>query len=248
MALVNSFEKSGNFLFKHRGELPVLLFVAAIPVLYYTDVDRFSPQTVKTLTWVSILLSFVGFVIRSIAVATTPRGTSGRNTKAGQIADTLNTTGLYSVVRHPLYLGNYFMWIGIVLFTFNWAFVIIVSLLFWLYYERIMFAEERFLERKFGNSYMEWASKTPAFVPSFKNYTKNVVPFSIKTVLRREYSGVLSTVIGFVFVDDLRRYFHDGVFEWKTTGHYVLLITLLVVLILRSLKHYTHVLAEEGRS
>jgi len=140
------------------------------------------------------------------------------------------------------------MWIGIVLFTFNWSFVIIVTLAFWLYYERIMYAEERFLERKFGDSYMNWAGKTPSFIPNFKNYTKNIVPFSFVSVLRREYSGVLATVVGFVFIYDLRIYFENGNFNLHSTAHYVLLGALIMVLVLRSLKHYTSVLKEEGRS
>ena len=248
MALIHSFEKSGNSLFKHRGEIPVLLFIAAIPVIYFTDISNLSERTKEIITYISIGLSILGFIIRAVAIATTPKGTSGRNTKEGQVAKSLNTTGIYSMVRHPLYLGNYFMWIGIVLFTFNWAFVIIVSLAFWLYYERIMFAEERFLERKFGDSYMEWANRTPAFIPCFKKYVKNTVPFSMKSILRREYSGVLATVASFVFVDDLRRFFHHDQFEWKTKGHYVLGITILIVIILRSIKHYTTLLNEPERS
>jgi len=248
MALIHSFEKSGNTLFKHRGEIPIVLFIAAIPVVYYTNTSYLSENTKELINWLAIGFSTLGFLIRAIAIATTPKGTSGRNTKEGQVAESLNTTGIYSMVRHPLYLGNYFMWIGIVMFSYNWAFVIIVSLLFWLYYERIMFAEERFLERKFGDDYMNWANKTPAFLPCFKKYTKNVVPFSFKSILRREYSGVLATVTGFVFIDDLRRYFASGGFELKTTAHYVWMVTLIIVIILRSLKHSTKILTEEERS
>ena len=119
---------------------------------------------------------------------------------------------MYSVVRHPLYLGNYFMWIGIVVFTYNPYFIAVVSLLYWIYYERIMYAEERFLERKFGEEYVGWARGLPAFFPSLKLYKPSIIPFSIKTVLRREYSGVLATVIGFVFVELIRYYFSVG--EW----------------------------------
>ena len=36
-----------------------------------------------------------------------------------------------------------------------------------------MFAEEVFLEEKFGGEFTEWASKTPSFFPSFKNYRPN---------------------------------------------------------------------------
>ncbi len=248
MAFINSFEKEGNILFKYRGEIPIVLFVLAIPVLYYTNTDYLSDFTRTILSWIAIDLSILGFIIRAVAIATTPKGTSGRNTKEGQVAESLNTTGIYSMVRHPLYLGNYFMWIGIVLFTFNFSFVVIVSLMFWLYYERIMFAEERFLERKFGDAYMNWANKTPAFIPCLAKYTKNVVPFSLKSVFRREYSGVLATVMGFVFIDDLRRYFQESSFELYTNAHYTLLAALILAFVLRSLKHHTSVLAEEGRS
>jgi uncharacterized membrane protein len=190
----------------------------------------------------------LGFIIRAISIGTTPAGTSGRNTKEGQVAETLNTKGIYSMLRHPLYLGNYFMWIGIVLFTFNFSFVVIVSLLFWLYYERIMFAEERFLERKFGDTYMNWARKTPSFIPCFRKYVRNEMPLSFKSILKREYSGLLATVLGFVFIDDLRRFFETGQFELNTTAHWVLCVTVILVLVLRSLKHYTQVFKEEGRS
>ena len=217
-------------------------------MVYFTSTEGISLATRIVITWVAVSFSIIGFVIRAISIATTPQGTSGRNTKSGQVAESLNTTGIYSTIRHPLYLGNYFMWIGIVLFTFNLSFVVIVSLLYWLYYERIMFAEERFLERKFGDGYMNWASRTPAFIPSFKNYSKNTVPFSTVSIFRREYSGVLATVIGFTFIDDLRRFFETREFTINTTWHWVLGITLLVTIILRTLKHHTNLLTEKGRS
>ena len=246
MALVNSFERSGNWLFRYRGQIPVILFVAAIPVVYYTNISWLSETSRQLLTIASILLSFLGFIIRAISIGTTPIGTSGRNTKEGQVAESLNTKGIYSMVRHPLYLGNYFMWIGIVLFTFNFSFVIIVSLMFWLYYERIMFAEERFLERKFGEIYMNWARKTPAFIPCFKKYERNELPLSYKSILKREYSGVLATVVGFVFIDDLRKYFEVGHIEFDTIAHWALAVTIVIVLVLRSLKQYTQFFREEG--
>ncbi len=248
MAFINSFEKEGNYLFKHRGQFPIILFLLAIPVVYFTNTTYLDTYAKDIIMWVAISLSIIGFILRAIAIGTTPKGTSGRNTKEGQVAESLNTTGIYSIVRHPLYVGNYFMWIGIVLFTFNFAFVVIVTLAFWLYYERIMFAEERFLERKFGDNYMEWARRTPAFIPCLRKYRKNEVPFSIVSILRREYSGALATVIGFVFIDDLRRYFMDDSFDVYTPWHYALIVTLILVIILRSLKHYTSLLKESGRS
>jgi len=99
-------------------------------------------------------VSLLGLYIRVMTIGYRPHGTSGRNTH-GQVAETLNTEGMYSITRHPLYLGNYFNWLGLALFTHDWWLPVIVSLAFWLYYERIMFAEESFLEEKFGGSGLE---------------------------------------------------------------------------------------------
>ena len=245
MALINELEKQGNFLFKYRGQFPVVLFILAIPFLYFTDSTH--PLLAENYTVLAIALSLVGFLIRAYTIGTTPRGTSGRNTKE-QVAEVLNSTGIYSMVRHPLYLGNYFMWIGIVCFTYNWYFVVIVSLLYWVYYERIMFAEERFLEQKFGQNYLDWAKTLPAFIPKFSNLKKSDIPFSIVSVLRREYSGVLANVIGFVFVDFIRNYFAGDDVLISNFSIKILIVSVLLSLILRTLKRHTKLLNEEGRS
>ena len=189
----------------------------------------------------------LGFLIRFYTIGTTPKGTSGRNTKE-QIADYLNSTGIYSLVRHPLYLGNYLIWIGIAIFTYNIYFIIIVSLLFCIYYERIMFAEERFLEKKFGDEYLNWSNGIAAFIPSFTNFTKTIIPLSLKSILRREYAGLLATVIGFAFIDVVRLYFTTGILNVTELMLQILLVTVVVVVVLRSLKHYTSVLDEKDRS
>jgi hypothetical protein len=111
-----------------------------------------------------------------------------------------------------------------------------------------MFAEERFLETKFGKAYMDWSLTAPAFIPCFKNYKAAKMIFSIKSVLRREYSGVLATVIGFTFIDNMRHYFETQEFDLYRTSNIILAATILVVLILRTLKHNTSVLQESGRS
>lgn len=249
MALIHSLEKNGNKLFRYRGQIPLILFLLSIPVIYFTDYDCFfkNENYQYGLLAFSGVISLAGQIIRAIAIGTSNKNTSGRNTSE-QVAEALNTTGIYSTLRHPLYLGNYFMWIGIVIYVGNIPFFIIVSLLFWVYYERIMFAEERFLERKFGQSYLDWSQRVPAFIPSFKNYVKNDIPFSMKTILRREYSGITATIISFVFVDVLRNSFEAESFVWTNTQTFVLTGGLLITLILRSLKHYTKLLAEEDRS
>ena len=247
MALIESLEKQGNFLFKYRGQFPTLLFLLAIPFICFTDYSCINPQLCKALLFCAVVLSVLGFIIRCYTIGTTPRGTSGRNTKE-QVADVLNSTGIYSTVRHPIYLGNYLIWLGISVFTYSFYFMLVMSLLFWIYYERIMYAEERFLERKFGIDYLNWSNKFPAFIPSFKGFVSSDTPFSIISVLRREYAGVLATVIGFAFIELSRNYFISNKLKLDECMILVLGVTIVVVFILRNLKHYTQLLNEANRS
>ncbi len=247
MALIHSFESEGNWLFKRRGTLPVILFLLALPAIYFVDYSTLDTRFIYCINAASVFACILGFLIRAYTIGTTPKGTSGRNTEQ-QVAEQLNSTGIYSMVRHPLYLGNYMMWIGIVLFTKNISFAIIVSLLFWIYYERIMFAEERFLERKFGDDYLNWSLKAPAFLPKFSQFKRSTISFSIKSVLRREYSGVLATVIGFAYIELMENVFQYKQWEIGKNTFCILIATVILTLTLRSLKHYTHLLDEEGRS
>lgn len=249
MALVHSLEKNGNTLFRYRGQIPVVLFLLAIPSIYFTDTSCIMKNDAwyYAFTGVAVAMSLSGQIIRAIAIGTSNKNTSGRNTQE-QVAEALNTQGIYSTVRHPLYLGNYFMWIGIVVFTFNIWFIVIVSLLFWIYYERIMFAEERFLERKFGDPYVNWSMQVPAFWPSMKNYRKGNIPFSAKTIMRREYAGVTATMLGFIYVAYLREWFMTGKLPTSLNYLYWTIGALLITLIFRTLKHSTKILYEEDRS
>lgn len=246
MALIHSFETDGNFLFRYRGQIPVFLFITAFPVIYFTDFSFLTQTSYLVISIISICISFLGLAVRAYTIGTTPKGTSGRNTKE-QVADFLNTKGIYSTVRHPLYLGNYLMWLGLLIFCMNIYYVLIVSLFFWIYYERIMFAEERFLEKKYQNDYLNWSLTVPAFFPAFSKFIPSSIPFSFKTVLRREYSGVLATVLGFTYIDLLRIYLVTNQFVWNRASVYALAVSIVLVLVLRTLKH-NGLLNEEGRS
>ncbi len=247
MALVDSMEKEGNWLFRHRGELPIVLFASAIPIIWLTDYNDNGPNTDQIFLFLSLFLSLSGFLIRAYTIGTTPAGTSGRNTE-GQVAEALNFKGIYSIVRHPLYLGNYLYWIGIVLYTQNIYYTIIVSLAFWVYYERIMFAEERYLERKFGDIYMNWSAKVGAFLPSFGKYEKGDVSFSLRAVLRREYPGFISAVVAFTFVEALKNYSSSKQYILSTTSLAILFFSGGIATLLSLINNNTNWLKQKGRS
>ena len=247
MSLIQSIENQGNFLFKYRGQFPVILFLLSIPFIYLTDYRSIDDTLTSILILISIVLCLIGFVVRFYTIATSAKDTSGRNTQQ-QVANSLNTKGIYSIMRHPLYFGNFLIWLGIAISTFNFYFIIFMSLIFWIYYERIMLVEEKFLESKFKNNFNFWSNKVPAFFPSFVNFESADISFSYLTILRREYSSVLSAVIGFVFIELVKNYVDKNDFFISIYSIVILIFTLIIVLILRYLKHNTKILNEDDRS
>lgn len=250
MALQEKFELQGNWLFRYRSILPVVLLFAGVTVYLHVSLNSESFFEEGSLCQsfygaFCLAISLAGFSIRVYTVGYTPADTSGRNTHK-QVADSLNRTGIYSVVRHPLYLGNFLMWFGISFLTNSIWFILTFVLVYWIYYERIMFAEEEFLRKKFGAAYVNWANRTPAFLPNLKLFVKPSLSFSWKKVLKKEKNGFLALFLVFMVF--------NVVGEWvEGDTHYnkfllvMCLISIVNYCVLEYFKKRTQILNEQGR-
>jgi protein-S-isoprenylcysteine O-methyltransferase Ste14 len=250
MALQEEFEQQGVWLFKYRGTLPVLILLIGMGIYAYAALNPAlfiiqDPKIKNYFLIFCIAVSLFGQYIRAYTVGHTPKNTSGRNT-GKQVADTLNTTGIYSTVRHPLYVGNFFMWLGPALLTENLWFIIAFILFYWVYYERIMFAEEQFLRRKFGEVYTSWAAKTPAFIPNFKNFVKPNLSFSWKKVFKKEKNGFAAIFIIFCAFDVLAELL-KGTQNFNIYLIIAAAISILIYLILKALKKSSLLKLKEDR-
>jgi protein-S-isoprenylcysteine O-methyltransferase Ste14 len=204
MSLINEFENSGNWLFKYRSYLPLMI----LPLLFYSLLTPLNHVTLNMLLLIGLTISYIGECLRIYTIAFVPSGTSGRNTKK-QIAFSLNKKGIYSTVRHPLYLGNFLIFLGPFIYTGNVYTIFIFILIFWVYYERIMFAEEAFLTEKFGKEYIEWSSKTPAFIPNIMLFSPIKSNFKISKVLLQEYPGIFGIIGIFTIIVAFRNYYYN---------------------------------------
>ena len=78
----------------------------------------------------------------------------------------LVTTGIYSIVRHPIYLGLLIITLGLVVSSGVWAQIIVwIALVVLLVYK--MRWEEVLLSAKY-KGYAEYMAKVPAIVPGLK--------------------------------------------------------------------------------
>ena len=245
MALVHEFENSGNWLFKRRSWLPVFIILAGVVMMYLGNRQAILYDMRDELIFLGV--SILGEIIRILTVGFAPKNTSGRNTVNGQIADELNVTGIYSLLRHPLYLGNFFMWLGPVLFIRSVGATIVFVLIYWLYYERIMFAEEQFLRRKFGEIYDKWSKKVSSFIPRSFHFIPPSLPFSVRTVLKREYNSFVNIFVIFTILDLFRNYFLSERIYLTGMWIYMFVSAGVIWLTLRTIEKRTHWLDVQGR-
>lgn len=235
--LVNEFEKSGNWLFRWRSYVPLILIVVFFMALQGFHYPYGSHALDTTFDLACFCISLFGLTIRILTVGFVPRDTSGRNT-SGQAAGSLNTTGMYSLMRHPLYFGNFWMWFGASLFPRVWWVPVLVLFFFIIVYERIMFAEERYLSEKFGVLYTEWASRTPAFWPRIRGWRAPSFPFSTVAVLRRENASLLAITTVFYVLEIISTVVVERKFEFDIVWTTIFICVLITYVILKVLKKF----------
>ncbi len=189
--LVEEWTRTGHWLFRWRGYLPLLVLTSLAALSF-----AFPPSTAGQLdNWelAGLLVAVAGLALRVWTVGHAPRGTSGQGTRRLEAAS-LSTEGVYSVVRHPLYLGNLLIWAGVATTTGSPAAVAVTVLVFWIYNERIMLAEERFLRERFGSVFVRWAARTPALLPAPRLWRPHRLSFSPRFALRRDHAAFYAWV------------------------------------------------------
>lgn len=128
-----------------------------------------SEQVTRT-SWglaLGVVLILVGIAINYIAVRELKiaRWNSAPLYGVQRELNSLVDTGIYSIVRHPSYVGQIIMFAGCaVLYPSRYVvtFAIVFALYGVLLHTRI---EEHFLIKRFGEAYVEYAQRVPAFLP-----------------------------------------------------------------------------------
>lgn len=199
MRLTDRFLRDGDWLFRWRSYAPLAL----VPLLVggiLADPGPFATRQAEHL-WeaCALAVALAGLALRIWAVGTAPAGTSERSTVDPRASE-LRTTGIYSVMRHPLYVANGLMGLGLALFPGLWYLGVITIAATLLYYERIAAREEAFLEGRFGPVFLEWARTVPAMVPAWPGYVPSRARFGWPRVVQ-ELHGLTVIAAGAFVLD-----------------------------------------------
>ena len=143
-----------GFFFKYRSYTPIPI---GIMIVYFAR-----PEIMYVCIGVGLLL--IGETIRIWSVSYAGGETRTRNVGAKKLC----SSGPYAFVRNPLYVGNMFMYVGIVFIAgaANILLMVATTLVFFtVQYSLIIALEEEKLEELFGRKYQIYNKNVPAVFP-----------------------------------------------------------------------------------
>jgi len=181
----------GKFLFRFRSITPLPLIL-----LTFILFQPLSPGPLWTLIGLAVALAGEG--IRIVSVGFAGSGTSGRESFLK--ADSLNTTGLYSLVRNPLYWGNIMIFAGLLAAFANPAALVLFVAFLFLQYHFIVLAEESYLRQAHGVSYEEYGSRVARWLPAFNRYVPAGRPFDWRKVLFKENDSCFNLLLAALLI------------------------------------------------
>ena len=162
-------KKVAEILFKLRSYTPIPFVL--IMLIFFNG---------NLISWIvggSVLI--LGELIRLWGV--TYAGSLTRTTTSVK-ANELVTSGPFSFVRNPLYIGNILMYLGFGIISMALFPYLQITALIWFVFQYILIVsiEEEFLLKKFGNIYQKYTELVPPFIPRLSpvkmNETKIVMP------------------------------------------------------------------------
>ncbi len=212
--LVNYLESQGNAYYRYRNTFPVLYLIVGVFVWQWSQPFIVQNRHAKAEIIYEagcLALSLFGLAIRFLTRAfDQAEYKKGKNKQP--FAEFLNTKGMYSIVRHPIYFADFFIYLGLVLYVQNLKFITCYFLLFTVFFERIIAAEESYLKQKFGKPFLDWAAKTPIFFPDISLLQTKGTTFSWTRALKKETPTLLKVMLLFYLLEWMNHF---------TTGHKV---------------------------
>jgi protein-S-isoprenylcysteine O-methyltransferase Ste14 len=181
--------KIGNFFFKYRNLLFILLYLALfIPSPPIFSREAFGEHYYLWPIIIGLVVTVSGQLIRgaTIGLAYIIRGGKG-----GKVyAEDLVTQGIFNHCRNPLYVGNILMLTGVGILSNSLIYLVIFIPFFLFVYQAIVLAEENFLRGKFGQQFVDYCKRVNRWVPNLKGIgeTFRNMHFRWKRWILKEYN------------------------------------------------------------
>jgi protein-S-isoprenylcysteine O-methyltransferase Ste14 len=129
-------------------------------VLSFFNFINWGNHSIIFLKHISYLVFTVGLIVSAISLINL-----GKSTRLGLPLEntTLRTNGIYKMSRNPMYLGFNCITLASILLTLNIA-AILLGIYSMVIYHFIILGEEKFLENRFKNEYLEYKNRTRRYI------------------------------------------------------------------------------------
>jgi protein-S-isoprenylcysteine O-methyltransferase Ste14 len=198
----------GNVVFRYRDYLaPIAIGAVALlspprPFLGTRRLDAWWDAA-------GIAVSLTGQSLRVLVIGLAYIKRGGKNKRIA--ADSLVVDGIFAHVRHPLYVGNFLLLVGLMMiWNSPLGYAVAAGLAFGLF--SMARAEEVFLGGKFGPAYDAYCAGVRRFIPRLRGLATTLSRFSFdwKRVVRKEYGTTLSWTTTALALLALERIHWDG--------------------------------------
>lgn len=191
--------QAGRWLFRFRSVTPVPVLVGLFFLLWRSraDLGPFGPGGDLALDALGLLCACAGEAVRLYVTGWVPEGTSGQNDRLE--ASVLNTRGPYAHVRNPLYVGNFFICLGLSLIAADgWAALLGLGFFAFEYFF-IVRAEEDFLRGRFQATFDAYCAQVPRWLPRLSAASEGKLRegrFDWRRALKKEHNPMAAWLLG----------------------------------------------------
>jgi protein-S-isoprenylcysteine O-methyltransferase Ste14 len=185
----------GNFFFKTRDALfplvLVALFALSSPVIPHDNIAQ-----ARAVDALAVFIAVLGQVLRIAVVGYRYIVRGGRNREV--YAEGLVTTGVFSLSRNPLYVGNLLILVGLLLLWHSVIGLAIGVPFFLLGYRAIVAAEETYLGKQYGAEYVTYVRNVPRWWPRLTRVAQATegMTFNWRRVILKEYGSAAYWMAG----------------------------------------------------
>ncbi len=109
-----------------------------------------------TISWIGVLLCLMGLLLFVLSLVS-----FGKSFRVGidtEYPDKLVTTGVFAIVRNPIYVAFWIVLFGQVLVFPNWILIAYLGAATWLFHRQVL-REEEYLNEHYGQEYVDYCSR-----------------------------------------------------------------------------------------
>ena len=156
-----------------------VLFVLVIPFLIITGsaaIDRWLNISQFDFGMLNLIvggaMALIGWLFAMWSIV--DQLTRGRGTPLPVMAtQTLLITGPFAYCRNPMSFGTLVLYFGLAIWTGSWSAIALVTSFGVALIAYLKYIEEKELEARFGQSYMEYKKTTPLIIPSMSRNNRH---------------------------------------------------------------------------